>query len=499
MTIGVSGKSIRFNRFLLAMLSQLLILALLVITNELGYSTNDDTTMLAIVSGGYGTPSPYLVNMHIIIGYLLKWLFTICVSVNWMTVFYIAVYLAAAFLLDLLFIFAKERSFSFWGSIAFVDIAFLIVMSYFSFTVLAYWSAISAFAALTYAAVSKSREGKNILTVFGIIMMALAAMIRGEVMKSLLIVYVALILVELIGGKNWRPVLVAGLALLLMVVSIQSNFWISNHNETQKEFLNWGETRSAALDCAAVPYDPVTFAENGISENQYYSIYNAFYYTYDAVDTEVMQKLIDMNTVSNKYDFDFVSFFQWHFSELKETAYFSMLYRVLFIAAVGCFALFGKQKERVLLLLIWAATLFTEFVFFFIQRPIYRVVMPNYIMAVIMIILCCRLDEEKERRLLAEHISFRKLLLSGMAVLVCFTAFSRTFKNDFIMPWKHAEVPLKVLSYMDDKTSTVFLAGDAAAFDIAVNDSVPYGTVRAPAGAGALSATGRRIVRPILN
>ena len=56
------------RRCAVAFASQLALLAVLILTGRLVYATNDDTTMVAIASGGYGAPSQYVVFMHMILG-----------------------------------------------------------------------------------------------------------------------------------------------------------------------------------------------------------------------------------------------------------------------------------------------------------------------------------------------------------------------------------------------------------------------------------------------
>ena len=68
--------------FIICLFEITLVVSLLPIYFEL----NDDTGMNAIVSGAIsGSPSEYLMFTNIIIGYLLKFLFTYIPSVNWYT------------------------------------------------------------------------------------------------------------------------------------------------------------------------------------------------------------------------------------------------------------------------------------------------------------------------------------------------------------------------------------------------------------------------------
>ena len=73
---GEMRKGKKIILFLLLFISQLIILAIINACGQLVYATNDDTTMVSLACGAYGEPSEYIVNMHIWVGYILKFLFT---------------------------------------------------------------------------------------------------------------------------------------------------------------------------------------------------------------------------------------------------------------------------------------------------------------------------------------------------------------------------------------------------------------------------------------
>ena len=64
--------------------------------------TNDDTGMRALASGAYGDSGGYLVFINIIIGKGLTFLYNVFPSINWYTLFEIAVVLISFILLGFL-------------------------------------------------------------------------------------------------------------------------------------------------------------------------------------------------------------------------------------------------------------------------------------------------------------------------------------------------------------------------------------------------------------
>lgn len=143
------------KRLIILTLTQFLVLLILLLTNKIFFATNDDTTMVDIASGGYGKCSPYIINIHIILGIIYNFFFKIFPIVNWVTVSYLATYLIAGFLLNLVFC-KIETHFCIVYTMLIAN--FIIVISYFSFTVVAYYSAIAGIISCLYAIKSNNKK-----------------------------------------------------------------------------------------------------------------------------------------------------------------------------------------------------------------------------------------------------------------------------------------------------------------------------------------------------
>ena len=454
--------------------SQLVILLLMIVTGRLVYVMNDDTTMIAIASGGYGSPSEYVINLHMLLGYVLKYLFTICNKVNWVTVVFLFSDMLSVFVLDMVFVEEKSDKISFWPSIIALDLALFLVLSRFTFTVVAYWAGIAGFVGITYVSIKwKACKHRTVIGIFAVIAFVFCLLIRAETIKSLLIVYMACIIAVWVYKKNWAPLFIAVAAFCLMSLSIKSHFLLSDLNPVQKEFLSWGETRSAATDCAAVPYDEAKFAEYGITYNQYLAIYNVFYYNFDNVDTDVMEALIELNNPLNKYDFDIMGMLKEHFSvwtSLEKLLSYRSVYRIIFASVCLFYLCVGSRKDAVFVLLTWCCTIAAEFVFYFIRRALYRVLMPTYLLAIVLILLCCNIDPQKEFKLSMAGISLKKILMTLTVLLACGSVV--VYQHHGYNAWKYSETERAVLDYMAENNDKVFLVGDIEVFGISRADSV---------------------------
>ena len=462
-------------RCAVAFASQLAVLAVLILTNRLVYATNDDTTMVAIASGGYGTPSQYVVNLHLLLGYLLKFLFTICNGINWVTVLFVVADMFSVLVLDMVFASAKQEKTDFVCAAIVLDIALLIVLAHFTFTVVAYWAGIAGLIGLSYTFEKNTNDSHRL--VIGIssgIALLFCLLIRAETIQSLVIVYASYIVVSLLFNRNWKPVVIALAAVCLMVISTKTNFWLNDLNPVQKAFLDWGETRSAALDCQAVPYEEEVFTEKGITYNQYQAIYGAFYYDFDIVDTETMEALIELNSPQNRYDFDVAGMLENHFSlwvSIRQLLSFTSLYRIMFAAVALFYLVFGKKEDYPLVFLTWGSSLAAECAFYFLRRHLYRVVMPGYLLAVILILLCCSIDPKKEQKLCSIKIDLKKMSVTLFVLLACGSVGLYIVRGDY-QAWIYSGTQRAVLDYMEENDDKVFLAGDISAFGIDVADSV---------------------------
>lgn len=462
------------QRCAVAFASQLILLAVMILTERLVYATNDDTTMVAIASGGYGKPSQYVVNLHLILGYLLKYLFTICNGVNWVTVQFIVADMFSVLVLDMVFAAAKKEKEGFICAVIVLDIALLIVLAHFTFTVVAYWAGIAGLIGLSYVFEKNTDRGhRRLIGILSGIAFVFCLLIRAEAIQSLVIVYASYIVVSLFLNRNWKPVVIALAAVCLMVISIKTNFWMNNLNPVQKAFLDWGETRSAALDCQAVPYDDEVFSARGISYSQYQAIYCQYYYNYDNVDTETMETLIELNDSQNKYDFDVMGMLKSHLSlwkHVRQLLSFTSLYRILFAAVALFYLVFGRKGDYPLLLLTWGSTLAAECVFYFIRRPLYRVVMPGYLLAVILIVLCCGIDPEKEQKVCSMKISLKKMTVALFVLLACGSTGLYILRG--YQAWIYSDTQLAVLDYMAENSDKIYMAADFGVYPIDLADSV---------------------------
>lgn len=348
------------------------IMAYLICEDRLMYGTNDDTTMVAIAAGGYGgTPSPYIVNIHMLIGYILKTLYTYLPAVNWMTVTYLVMYVLAFLVIDSILAGQCKNNSDTVITLCVNGITFYLMISFFSFTVVAY-------ALLTAGIMSLWHKG---IIPEAVICIMLASMMRSDVLNTaivILFVYslVYAICLDSICNITKQVMLIVGLA-GMELISYFSNVWLLGLNDSEKAFLNWGEIRSRALDCTPVPYDKGLFDAHGFSKAAYDACYGAFYYIYDAVDTEKMRFLVDWN--KNRYHFHVLGFIRAHF-EAYTTLNYRGVWQGIFVAVIALNLIRNNRQGRIKALSLYVGVMTADYVYYFAGRPLLHVMMPTYVM-----------------------------------------------------------------------------------------------------------------------
>lgn len=465
------------NRFLILFGTQVLLLLLMIITNQIWYAMNDDTAMVDIAGGGYGEPCEYTIYIHFLMGLVYKYLFILLPQINWVTISYLIAYLLSFAAIDWVFA-LKERIFLL--SYTVLTSIFLICLNYFTFTVVAYCGSIAGILVLTDAAYNKNM--RLCKWIYGGLLIGLGAIFRGEAMKSLVIVYSGEILWNLKHKRSILFALIGIFCIILMYLGIGSNMFLEKLNPVEKQGLAWEEVRSQATDRQQVPYNVERFAEHGISEEQYKAIYAGFYFDRSHLTIQNFKDLSQLNTAANKYNSDVIGYFQYIFNRIWGQNTFSQIYLLLFVAVLIYFlaqSFIENQKKEVHAFYILCSTLAADFVFYFIQRAPYRVIMPNFILATLIILLNCKECVPNELKAPKQQSAARHLTRSLMLFFIFpVLTISQLYLANDVQPYcvkpsfRQVENLDIVMEYLSQNDDTLWLAGDTQVFDLTVARSI---------------------------
>lgn len=447
------------------LIAQIVIFAGVILSSNFYYQTNDDTTIIALASGAYGQPSVYLDNIHIFLGYVFKTLFYYLPVINWITIFFIIVLFTSFIIIDYLAVklCVNFNYFNYLIVFITIEISWFMVITYFTFTIVAYVSGISGILCLIYQFFSDAPKRRG--WVIGSVLLLLCTLIRGEVLKSLiLVIFPLVIFLGITKKKLLQSILIIAGPLVLMMSMNFVHTALYNMNDIQREFWEWGEIRSAAVDCAPVDYitHEEEFKRIGVDTNIYQMIYNQYYFDYDAVSKEVFSSLKEMNTVKEKYNFDLLNIIKAFFSVEEGILYYEQFYRVLLLV-MAVFVLTNSKGKKLETFLIVLSTLFVTWLFYFINRPVYRVIMPNYLLAILVILFIFLRDEEDKKNI---SLSYFIVYLLPLAITISFCYFNTVHKLD--KETRHNEERQQIYKYLEANEDKLFLSGNLSVYSIDV-------------------------------
>lgn len=437
--------------------------------------------MLAIAAGGYGgMPSPYVVNIHYLIGYILKNLYTWVPSVNWFTVWYLFMYmLSFAFIL---YIIIKSNRRSRTGMIICLGIeilSFYMLLNFFSFTVAAYALLTAGMMGAAYADKTRAdaTSGHHRVMVISTVLFIFAAMMRTDVINTAIVISAVYGITATISLKNrrilWNTALIIAVLTSVELLACATNTYFLSRDVTEAAFYEWGETRSKALDCTPVPYDEKLFLDNGFSKASYDACYGAFYYVRDAVSMEKLKHLIDWNT--GRYHPHVIGFIKSHIGAYMASGY-RRIWQALFVFVIIANMVLGDRKAQCKAFALYAAVIAADYAYHFIGRPLIHVMMPTYVMGSLLSTTLLEQDDTiienssiKKHRMRCVVCEAGFLILVAVAIL---TIYKDPARYSMTLTEEDAAVLQEGREYMRDHPNSIFIAVDPTVFAISTDEDM---------------------------
>ena len=440
----------------------------LIYTGRLVYGTNDDATMAAIAGGGYGgSPSPYIVNIHYLLGVILKELYVHLGSINWLTVLYFVIYGISFWIIDSNL---ADRCLDIYDSITVVCItglSFYMMLSFFSFTVAAY-------TLLTAGVMCLWNRGMRTLTVVCFI---LAAMMRCDVLNTAIavltvyeIIYMAWLREDL--GRTKKEICSITVIAVIKWLSAATNTLLLSRDATERSFYEWGELRSRALDCVQVPYEEALFNAYGFSKAAYNACYGAFYYIHEAVDSEKMKLLIEWNR--NRYHLHIIGYIEAHVGAYCSPDYRGV-WQGMFIAVIILNLISCGRRRRIRTIALYAGVVAADYAYYVIQRPLLHVMMPTYVMGSLLGLLIYAGQDKLQtamRRMPAVLISMIVTIVSVSAIGCSPNKYSMVMTADETDSLHIAR------EYIEEHQDKLYFALDPGVFAMSVDEDIWHNRYR---------------------
>lgn len=307
---------------------------------------------------------------------------------NWNIYFiFLAISFCLSFSIYLEFFFRKKYYFL----LPLVILLQMVLMKYFSFSVIAYL--------LSTAAILLLFDRKYLT---GMLLSVIGLSIRPQIIASLLLLLLPFLAFEVIKGKKKKELFLLSTVILLIFAS--NKIYTLMRPDVQ-EYLNWNTLSTNLRDFPAIDYEKHAkeFQELGVSENDLSASTYWLFAEKDALNNELLTKIQSVRSFSEKYSFNVFQMVKDYFQNIILTTF-------LFVM-VGWFLFFKPKKVYGWLLPLVPFVLIGAL--FVRQRVVERVYIPIIVSFLIFFVYYAPLFYNK-RKLLKKRGIFYSLQLVGM-------------------------------------------------------------------------------------
>ena len=286
------------NALLLSLLVVGISIGLVLFFFRINYETNDDALMASISSGQYGgTPSEYLVFTNIIIGLLLKALYTITPDVYWYPIYLILCHFCSllAVFYALAQLFEKRQN----ALLAYLMLFFsveLYLLQFLQFTTTAGLAGVAGILLLLSNPNKSKLFHLNGQSIMGIALLILSGLIRLEVLQELLILSIPLLIYEWLIRRRYllfEYVIVGGLSFLAVMFN-------DHYYSQDAEWKYYQEITHVRVDLIDLRYFDMAdeevqhiLEEVGWDEDDYFLAKRFMFEVSEAYSLEKLAKLLD--------------------------------------------------------------------------------------------------------------------------------------------------------------------------------------------------------------
>lgn len=327
----------------------LALLLLFAFSGCMKYEVSDDFIMEMIVSGAYtGSPSPFIMFMHPIIGIVLSILYTFIATINWYFIFQITVIFTSLCILSYTFLKYRKDNLSILLFMIFLlflsnDLYLLV-----QFTKTATLSLCAGCILMLSNILDRNTMNKKEIAL-GILLFCVGYMIRN---KSIYIVLFFSVLPILFHGiqKRFKYIDFVKLAkkagkvmfpcfFVLVGLSFFSKEFVQRY-PAYKEYKEYSAYRSDIVDYSYYSYEEnrTEFEKNGISENDFYTL---VHWNFGDIEYYDLDKLKTVSTILSTYrDRQYTSIKGTIVNLInRQYKYYVSAWALMFISLIGIFAI----------------------------------------------------------------------------------------------------------------------------------------------------------------
>ncbi len=396
---------------------------------KLSYETDDDFAIAAIANGYFGKRISHIVYGNIIYGKVLTYLFTICPTVNWVTVTYCVAIILAYTALGYIIIKNIE---GYLGWIFYAVLLCLTIKDVFlivNFTRVSAFITIAGFVVLFYS-LKRLNPHYRLFGMIGGGLCILGSMIRfesfimagafgfGYYLKDYVLKVKDIFKLK----KDTKKFFIdSGLLILLFILIISAevfNRYSYNNTTEWKDYKEFNYVRSQVMDFGFPEYEEFQeqYQDANITSAEYNMINNYSFADLGQFDRKMFEDILSFKTKGNSVSFSTIKQFVKFFME----NYLKNFWLISNIILIILYLSISERRSRVLV--AWGIFLgaIELFVLFVLNRPLQRVTFIPFL-CVLVTILCSFV--KKNSPAIKSNLERKKLFYIVVSVVFVMTYY----------------------------------------------------------------------------
>lgn len=446
-------KNKRFNydlKLIIVLLINIIIFSVCNVIFNIKYEQVDDFIIYNLYSGLDGTYNMHGIYMHSALCFIISLLFRIIPIINWHSIYLLCMQFLCFTLIGYKIVKKHDNGISIVLYTIFASIAYTTMLLLIQYTSVAALLILTSFV-LLIDMLEKDEElnTKDIVAIFllytlGVMTRTQAILIAAPfILVYLIINYIKLIFFKSVSkDKFFKIIKYYAVYLIITVILFLSNYLIYNSNETYREYVQYNNIRTVLHDRVNLDYekDKQIFEEIGWSKNDYDIFYTFGFGDENIFSKENLQKLYNYAIekygkyqINNNTLADFID-------EVKDSKIFIFSIIVLFIS------LFKGDYENIILFLI---TILMQILYIFIGRNMPRVVIPEYIAGLSLMIYNLKLNKSDINTGLKNYTIMCLMIFFTCALVG--TAYSFNYKLKYYKNYQ------EIIEYTNNNKQNVYL------------------------------------------
>lgn len=336
------------------------------------FSVADDYLLNNIISGTFGNSyDSQLLYINNILGIIMKFFYIIIPNINIYSL-YLIIILSICFTKIIEYVLNKKN----YIYLPIILILYILTLFNITYTIIAYLSIAMGFIEIFFRK-EKKHYSDYLLIING-------TLLRGQALIPVLFVLGVVLLFKVLKIKDLKQVInVCSLSLFCFILVICGNL-IYNTDDTLKEFKKWQDASIKLRDYKQVEYDKY---EQLLAKIEWNRNDLALFYSWNFADKEKfsvdkIKTIVNNIKIEDRYNLDLKSIIinfirQYSIAEFDLNNIYILIFIITFVMSIRN----TKYKRECLYVLI--ATLFLHLMLIVRDRYPYRVVYPQYLLAII--------------------------------------------------------------------------------------------------------------------